>query len=170
MKHPPSGLLRTLLRQLLIGSSLFAADVGCQHSKPVSSQAHDQTPVALTQIQGLEGDQRSMLESALCQGLVEAHSGDVTCPQGLEEAMAMARQRHLNDPRTPDGSELVHEANTIPRLVVAKVVPQGSQWLLDLNLLRRSDQTVLSHRQLKTESFDSLALQAASEARLLLLQ
>ncbi|MBS2032366.1 MAG: hypothetical protein JST54_30985 [Deltaproteobacteria bacterium] len=157
------------MKRALVALALALA--GCAHggmtttgSVKIPAQPH--APLGLDGPKGLDDQQQSILESALCQAMVEVNHGDVDCPSARLAALDLARSRALMTGGEAPSADMA-TART-PHHVLAEVTRSGADFVLKLTYFDALDGQPKASAQLTQGSFDDLVIKAPDAAKALL--
>jgi hypothetical protein len=153
------------VKRALLALALVTA--GCAHGGGgvgLPTQPHQ--PLGLEGPSGVDDQQAQVLESALCQALVEVNHGDVDCPSARRAALDLARSRALMTNGEAPSVEMA-TART-PHHVLAEVSKSGADFTLKLTYFDAVDGQPKASSQLTQGSFDDLVVKAPDQAKALL--
>jgi hypothetical protein len=123
----------------------------------------------LRPVEGLEEQQNSLLESAVCQGLVEGNGGGVQCPEAVHQALEVARFRAQVTGDTQGLDQMAHVTDSSNLVVMPKVDRAEGAWSLELSLTGPSKENAeLGRVRVSAPSFEELVSRAGPAAKSLL--
>lgn len=150
---------------------LLLALAGCAHGSQGTSAhlgARPHAPLSLTGIQGVTDEQAPLLEDSLCQALVEANHGDVSCPSARRAALDLARMRTMTSGDSTIADQAVEAVTAEEARVDAVVSRAGEQWVLQLQFLPKGATAAEAKQTLSAGSYEDLVQRAPAAAKALL--
>jgi hypothetical protein len=140
---------------------------GCAHSPgPLANRPH--AALTLLPVAGLDSEEENLLEDALCQGLVEANGGDVSCPSSTRQVLDLERERALATGNFAAADKAAEQATQVGENVRAQVSREGEQWLLAVSYAESPEGKPLATQNISASSFDQLVERSTEAARSLL--
>ena len=155
------------MRRFAFALAMALSLAGCAHAAgPVVSRPH--APVTLLPIAGVSADQAGVLEDAICQGLVDANGGDVSCPSSVRQVLALQRQRALATGDAAAADRVVEQSMLIGENVRAQVAREGENWALTLSYAEAPDTPAKASKKISASSFEELVERSTEAAHALL--
>ena len=157
------------MKRVLLALAVLAT--GCAHGGVTSTGAaglagKPHAPLGLDALVGVDEQQDPVLESTLCQSLVELNHGDVECPSSRRATRELARTRAMiNAADTAVPENLTQQT---PHHVTATLSHAGTDFVLKLDYFDAADGASKASAQVTASSFDELVQKAPDAAKALL--